>query len=147
MASPALTAFLISLSVFIVLLGLFRQEQRRGRRLVAARARAALDRSVESVTARITKSVTHFVRYIVQLSWYYSIHSVLRTLLRGIVTAYEYLESIFERNRERAKQLRAEKRQLAELNHLRQMAAHRADTALTPKEQQKLLDKTLAGDN
>ncbi len=147
MATPALTAFLISLGVFVLLAVLFRQERQRGRRLVATRIRNFLDKLVEQVTSRLTKSITHFVRYIVQLSWYYSIHSVLRAALRGMVAAYNYLENVFERNRERTKQLRAEKRQLTELNHLRQMADHRVDTALTPKQQQKLLDKTLAGDN
>lgn len=97
------------------------------------------------VSNRITESVTHFMRYMVQLNWYYSIHSVLRTILRSLVAAYTFFENIFERNRKRTKELRAEKKQLSEQNHLRQMADHRESTALTPAEQRRLRKKTLEG--
>lgn len=146
MITPALTAFLTSVIVLIVLMVVTQQERRRGRRFFAVGVRSRLDIFMERSEKKTVSSFDHFMRYIVQLSWYYSIHSVLRTILRGLVAVYTYFEDAFERNRLRAKELRAEKRQLNELNHLRQMAAHRADTALTPKEQQKLRRETLEGE-
>jgi hypothetical protein len=81
----------------------------------------------------------------VQLNWYYSIHSVLSAVLRGLIAVYTFFENIFERNRRRTKELRAEKRQLSELNHLRQMTDHRETTALSPAEQRRLRKRTLEG--
>jgi len=60
-----------------------------------------------------------------------------------IVAVYTYFENAFELNRNRTKQLRAEKRQLNELNHLHQMTAHKQETALSPAEQKKLRQKKL----
>lgn len=147
MITTALTAFLVSIVFFAVLVTLTQQERRRGRRFFAAGIRSSLDILVTRSEQRLVRSSDHFMRYIVQLSWYYSIHSVLRTFLRGLVAMYTYFENVFERNRQRTKELRAEKRQLNELNHLRQMADHKADTALTPAEQQKLRKKTLEGND
>lgn len=145
MITTALTAFSASIVSFAVLVILTQQERRRGRRFFAAGIRSWFDIFVARLEQKTTRSFDHFMRYIVQLSWYYSIHSVLRTLLRGLVAMYTYFENVFERNRARTKELRAEKRQLSEFNHLRQMADHKADTALTPAEQQRLRKKKLEG--
>jgi hypothetical protein len=145
MVTSALTAFVVSILSLVVLIAVTQQERRRGRRFFAAGLRSWLDTVIFATERQITLSFNHFIRYIVQLNWYYSIHSVLRTILRGLVAVYTYFEAVFERNRQRTKELRAEKRQLSELNHLRQMANHRIDTALTPVEQQKLRKRTLEG--
>lgn len=143
MISTATTTFTIVLLVFVALLLLVRAEKRRGRRFFASSLRDWLDDKTDRLGSWIVRSWEHFVKYIVQLNWYYSIHGVLRTFLRGIVAMYTYFESMFERNRARTKQLRREKRELHELNHLRQMAQHKEETALTPAEQRKLRKKKL----
>lgn len=145
MIATALTTFLTSVVVFLVVVVFTQQEHRRGRRFFANGLRTKLDAFLELVTTTVLHYGTHFMRFMVQLSWYYSIHSVLRTILRVIVATYTFFEHVFERNRQRAKELRAEKRQLNERNHLQQMAVHRVDTALTPKQQKKLKDETLEG--
>lgn len=145
MVSTALTTFLLCSFALVLLLVVTSKERRTGRRFFAVGLRSWLDGVVEIIGARIMQSVTHFMRYMVQLNWYYSIHSVLRTVLRGLVAVYTFFEHLFERNRKRTKELRAEKRQLSELNHLRQMADHRENTALTPAEQRRLRKKTLEG--
>jgi hypothetical protein len=61
------------------------------------------------------------------------------------VAFYAYFENMFENNRKRTKQLRAEKKQLSESNHLQQMADYRKETALTASQQKKLKDKKLKG--
>jgi p-aminobenzoyl-glutamate transporter AbgT len=145
MVTSALTAFLASVIAFILLIVITQQERRRGRRFFAPSSRSWLDKVVAIFEQKVIRSFNHFMKYIVQLNWYYSIHSVLRTILKGLIAVYTYFENVFERNRKRTKELRAEKRQLNELNHLRQMAVHREDTALTPAEKQKLRKKTLEG--
>ena len=143
MIPSAATALVISVCAFLVVLLLVRQERRRGQRFAAAGFRGWCDARIEGVGRWLLQSWDHFVKYIVQLNWYYSIHSVLRALLRMIVAVYTRFENLFERNRARTRQLRAEKRQFSTLNHLRQMAEHKEETALSPAEQRKLRKKKL----
>jgi hypothetical protein len=124
---------------------LVHKERRQGRRFFGIKLRDRLDSFVEETGEKISKGWEHFSKYIVQLNWYYSIHSVLKAMLRVIVAFYTYFENIFEQNRERTKQLRAEKRQLNESNHLKQMTSHKEDTALTPAQKKKLSHKNLEG--
>ena len=145
MFTTAVTAFAVSLFTFLVLAIMTRQERRRGRRFFAAAVREWLDMIVERVANWWGRSWDHFAKYWVQLNWYYGIHGLLRAFLRGIVKIYTYFENMFERNRVRAKQLRKEKREIDELNHLRQMAVHKEETALTPAQQRKLRKKQLEG--
>ena len=145
MISLATSVLGISVSVFFFLLVIVGLERRRGRRFIAVRLRGWLDEKVNNVGSSIIRNWEHFLKYILQLHWYYSIHSVLRTCLRFITAFYAYFENLFERNRNRTKQLRAEKRQLNEMNHLHQMAEHKEDTALTPSQKKKLRNKQLEG--
>lgn len=145
MLSTALTAFLISVTTFVMLVLVTQQERRRGRRFFATTLRSWLDRKIDHLGKRVGEHGDHFMKYMVQLNWYYSIHSVLRTLLRGLVVVYTYFEDMFERNRRRTKKLRTEKRQLNELSHLQQVAKHKEETALTPAEQRKLRKRKLEG--
>lgn len=129
--------------VFIILCAGIQKERRRGRRFFATSLRNWLDEKIDKLGRWVIMSWDHFVKYIVQLNWYYSIHSVLKGILRVIVKFYTYFENVFEVNRSRTKQLRAEKRQLSKMNHLRQMAEHKEDVALSPAQKQKLRKKKL----
>jgi len=142
---PALTAFLVSTVSLLLLVIFTQQERRRGRRFFASKFRTRLDRIVGWLEQELQEKCTHFIKYIVQLNWYYSIHSVLKAILRALVTLYAYFESIFERNRTRAKELRSEKRMRNKNNHLGVIERHRVDTALTPGEQRRLRKRTLEG--
>ena len=145
MVTAALTTFSVSLLVCATLFVVVRKERRLGRRSFAATFRGWLDRIVGRITTWLCTVWRHFMKYVVQLNWYYSIHSVLRTVLGVIVRIYNGIETLFEKNRARTKQLRAEKKKLSEYNHLQQMAVHRQDTALTPVQQRKLKQRTLEG--
>lgn len=143
MAEQALIVFAVSVSAFVATAVMVRKERQRERRFFARRLRDWLDVQVIRFELWIIRTWQHFTKYILQLHWYYSIHSVLRGSLRVIVAMYTYLEALFERNRRRAKQLRAEKRQLSEFNHLHQMATHKEKTALTPAQKRKLRQQKL----
>ncbi len=143
MIGSAVTFSAISIGVFLLVLIVIYREQKRGRRFFAARLRGWLDVKVATLEHGVERSWRHFVKYIVQLNWYYSIHSVLKAILKTIQVFYFSFEKIFERNRMRAKKLRAERRQINELNHLHQMAEHKEETALTDSQKQKLRHKKL----
>jgi|GEM_PF-531992 hypothetical protein len=143
MIQTAATFFAISIGVLILMLILVSQERIRNKRLFAKVFRGWLDRHLSSFERWLFKTWNHFVRYVLQLNWYYSIHSVLKTLLLTIQVFYASFEKVFERNRSRAKKLRLEKRQLDTNGHLSQMANHKVDTALSDAQKKKLRHKKL----
>ena len=143
MIQTAVTVFAMSIGVFTLMLVMVQIERRKQKRLFAAKVRGWFDRKISGFEMWVVRTWNHFVRYVVQLNWYYSIHSVLKTLLLAIQVFYASFEKIFERNRDRAKKLRMEKRQLNSINHLSQMADHKVDTALTPTQKKKLRHKKL----
>tara|TARA_B100002051_G_scaffold276785_1_gene328025 strand:+ start:14078 stop:14521 length:444 start_codon:yes stop_codon:yes gene_type:complete len=145
MLSTALTVFTSSTILFIALFGVVAGERRFQRRFFAAGIRGWFDRVVEAVSGWLFRSWEHFSKYIIQLNWYYSIHGILKAMLKMLVKFYTYFEDLFERNRARTKQLRAEKRQLSEYSHLQQMAEHKKETTLTDAQKERLKKKHLEG--
>ncbi len=143
MTSTAEIYLIVSVAVFLILLVVVQNEQRRGRRFFAAGLRVWLDEKIDSVGRWLVSSWNHFIKYIVQLHWYYSIHSLLRAILHVITAFYSYFENIFERNRTRTKKLRAEKKRVSKFGHLGQVAEHKEDTALTTSQKVKLRHKKL----
>jgi len=137
--------FLISLSLFLVVAFITRQETVRGKRFVLAAFRGWCDRVLGTMFAQAERKIETMVRHTIKLSWYYSIHSTLRAILTVLVKTYDRLELVFMSNKERAKVLRAEKRALQNPNHLTVISEHKASTALTPSQKKKLKAKTLAG--
>lgn len=137
--------FIVSVLVTATLFLIISKERRSGRRFFASRVRSWFDVKIDRAGDKLVKKINHFVKYIVQLNWYYSIHSVLRTIMKVTVAVYSYVENVFEKNRYRTKKLRVEKRQLEQSNHLQQMADYKKDTMLTPAQQRKLKKKELEG--
>lgn len=143
MINLAATVFSVSIFILLILVVVVSKERRLGRRFFAVTLRSWLDRIVITTEVWLVKTWNHFVKYILQLNLYYSIHSLLKTWLRMIVAVYTYFENVFENNRTKTKQLRSEKRQLSEMNHLQQIANHKKDTELTPAQKKKLKKKQL----
>lgn len=143
MINTAITTVLVSGFLLLLLMIIIEKERRRGRRFFFVGLRGWLDAVVFAVEQWLVRSWQHFTKFILQLNWYYSIHSVLRAILKMIVAVYTYFETIFENNRTRTKRLRAEKRKLKEKNHLQKMADHKKDLALTPAQQKKLKKQKL----
>ena len=143
MIPSAATALILSIVVFLILVVGVQKERRRGRRFFATRVRGWFDEKVNKFEKWIITSCNHFIKYILQLHWYYSIHTLLRAILQVITAFYAYFENVFERNRSRTKQLRAEKRKVGELSHLGQVAEHKEDVSLTPAQKVKLRQKKL----
>ena len=132
--------------VFVVILVVVQAEQKRGTRFLLSGVRGGFDSLISKIDLKVAAWWDHFVRYIVQLGWYYGLHSFLQAVLKTIVAFYERVESVFEINRHRTKQLRDEKKQATTQNHLTEMAQHKADTALTPAQQRRRKASHLKGD-
>lgn len=145
MISIAAIAFGGSTLVLILLLALIRKERSQNRRFFASTLRNKLDLLVIKISNWFGKKYAHFIKYVVQLHWYYSLHSFLKAVLKIIVTFYTYFENIFEDNRKKAKKLRIEKKNLSQDNHLQQMADHKEDTSLTSAQKKKLSERELEG--
>jgi hypothetical protein len=133
----------VSIGFFSLMLIVVHLEKSRGKRFFASNARTWLDKTVLSFEQKITSNWSHFIRYIVQLHWYYSIHSVLKAILHAMQFCYFSFEKIFERNRARAKKLRAERREINLMSHLGQVAEHKEETSLTDAQKRKLRHKKL----
>lgn len=148
MVSIGLTWLVASTVLFVLMMVAIQAEKKRGQRFLLASVRGWLDTKIAYTGRRIAELWDHFTRYIVQLGWYYGIHSFLRAVLATLVASYERVERAFESNRQRTKQLRAEKKQVTatSANHLTEMAQHKVDTALTPAQQRKLKRTQLEGD-
>jgi hypothetical protein len=113
------------------------------KRRFAAPLRIWLDGVVDSIVVSWHQAVTHVTRYILQLGWYYSIHSILRATLIAMVESYHALEAVFERNRARTKQLRREIRERKQRTHLDEMHDHKTSTALSDAEKRRLRKRGL----
>lgn len=147
MLGTAITTCITFLVLFVVMAVLVRVEESKRRRVVLVGARNFLDRKIVALYTWFDNLWHHFVRYVVQLGWYYSIHSLLRTVLRVLVSVYTYIETMFEKNRERTKHLRKERKQKIKQTHLTQIADHQAETALTQAEQVALRKQKLEEDH
>ena len=119
------------------------REARAGKRLFLALPRRALDSVIERVMLSLERAVRYVIRYIITLSWYYSMHTFLKLTLRSLAGLYHALEAVLIRNRDRARALRRERRALT--SHLTEIAEHKAKVKLTPAEERKIKDKALRG--
>lgn len=117
-------------------------EQKRGARFVASRLRLRLDSWLEHLAGGVTHAMRYVVRYIITLSWYYSLHALLKVFLRFLAGVYHAVEAVLIRNRDRARVIRKEKRSAG---HLEAIAEHKAETKLTAAEIRKRKDKALKG--
>ncbi len=136
--------FIISLGVFILSAWIVSLENSKGKRFFLKNLRDSLDNVVERLTIILLSKLTYLGRHILKLSWYYSIHKLLRVILTVLVKTYDFLETAFMSNRDRARKLRIEKRSLKQnQGHLGQVVAHKATTALSPDQKKDLLQKKL----
>lgn len=141
--TAAITTFAVSAILFIAFALVVQVEQKNARRLVGGRLRDSLDRGVEKGGLELKRRWRHIMRYVVQLGWYYGIHSLLRAVLKVLVSIYSFFEHMFERNRMRTKELRQELKRHMHKSHLTQVADHKAETTLTSEQKTELKKQKL----
>jgi hypothetical protein len=142
--TTALSLMIVSTVFFILYARICVVETNRGKRFFASYIRRALDNALEALGRSIERKVVYVGRYIITLSWYYSLHTFLRLTLQGLAGMYYALEKILHSNRDKARQIRRERKQ-AERSHLTVLAEHKIETELTPHQKEKRKAKALAG--
>lgn len=119
-------------------------ETNRGKRFFASYVRRAVDNALDSLSATFERKLVYVGRYIITLSWYYSLHTFLRLTLQFLASIYYAVEKILHSNRDKAREIRRERKQ-AERSHLTVLAEHKIETELTPHQKEKRKAKALAG--
>ncbi len=134
----------VLLVLFVGYQSLVSREERNGKRFFLAKLRDKADIAISRMVSWCEGVIRYVVRYVITLSWYYSLHAFLQVLMKSLAGAYHVLESILIRNRDRARALRKERR-TATKNHLTHIADHKAETKLSPAEERRRKDKALKG--
>lgn len=119
-------------------------EERSGKRFFLSQFRDKADIAISRMVSWCEGIIRYVIRYVITLSWYYSLHAFLQVLMKSLAGAYHVLESILIRNRDRARALRKERR-TATKNHLTHIADHKAETKFSPAEERRRKDKALKG--
>ena len=143
MLTTAITTFITCLVLFVVMAVVVRIEHKRGKRLLLKSLRGWIDTKIVLLIQRLSNWWHHFSHYVVRLGWYYSIHSLLRTVLTMLVSAYTFLEGMFEKNRAKTKELRHRRKKSLQQSHFSKIADHKAERALTPEQQKELRKEKL----
>ena len=142
--TTALTVLALTTAFFVAYAWLSAMEMARGKRFFLVLPRRALDASLVSVVVTLERKLVYVGRYMITLSWYYSLHTFLRLSLQFIAGIYTFIEAIFHRNRDKARVIRRERKQ-AERSHLTLLAEHKVETKLTPNQKAKRNAKALSG--
>lgn len=137
----ALVVSLISAILFVIFSFLFASEEKRGGRYFLSGARDWLDNKYTKIFNLFERGFRYVARYIITLSWYYSLHTFLKLILKSLAGLYTMIENILIQNRNRAREIRKERRQ----SHLTAIAEHQVTTSLTDKEKKKIKDNALRG--
>lgn len=141
-------ALTIAGSSFLLLVILFlvtSLEERAGKRFILTGLRRALDSWVTYCSQAATKLFVYLTRYVITLSWYYSLHAFLRLLLKFLASVYYMVEKLLHSNRDRARKIRHERKQKGSSSHLELLTDHKDDTKLTEAQKKRLKEKSLAG--
>jgi len=132
--SLPLSILIGSTITLVILTGVFRVEDARGRRLFLGRVRAFIDEVMLRWFGTHHVWVQHLGRGFFRLLFHYFAHGVLNQVLKLVHWLETKLEVLIRQNRQVAKAIGAEKRE----THLTAIAEHKAQTALTEREKQKL---------
>lgn len=131
--------------VLLVSLGrLFALEQQNGRRFLLAGVRGHLDDGLLRVTQAIHRFLVYITKYVITLSWYYSMHATLKLVLQFLAGLYYMIEKLLHHNRDNARRIRQDRKR-AERSHLQVLTDHKVDTKLTELQKKKRNDKAMKG--
>ncbi|PIR60156.1 MAG: hypothetical protein COU68_02990 [Candidatus Pacebacteria bacterium CG10_big_fil_rev_8_21_14_0_10_45_6] len=137
----------ITSSILFCLLGwLFTFEAKVGHRVFLSRGRSDFDVWLTNFVISTHNKIVFLWKYIITLSWYYSLHTLLMLVLRFLAGLYFSVEKLLHRNRLRAKAIRSERRKSVNKDsHLTQIAEHQAETALTTTQKIRRKKRALEG--
>lgn len=118
----------------VILAGVFRLEDSKGRLVVLGRARSWFNRVITGLYNRLANWHPYVGRGFFRLILHYLMHGLLRRLLNVLRFIERAVERLMRQNRQVAKAIDAEKRQAS---HLEAIAEHKVETALSEREKQR----------
>lgn len=136
---------IIAATSFILLISLgrlFTLEKRAGKRYVLPTLRFALDNLIVAIATTVHRFFVYVTKYIITLSWYYSLHAFLQVTLKFIAGIYYVIENFTHRNRDKARKIRQERKQSTR-THLEVLVDHKDETQLTEQQKKKIKDKAI----
>lgn len=129
-----------SAACILALVILFSIEDRR-RAVFLPRMRDTLDAVVISVTSWMSRLYRHLITGNVRIAFHYLLHRLLSLMTFFFERGSHYFERLKRRNRRIARTVQQEHLD----SHLRIIAAHKKDSALSKAEQEALRQRTLEG--
>lgn len=140
--SVALTIAGISFVLFVVCIWLFSREQNAHKRFFLSGIRQALDSVLHSISQSIYNALTYTGKYIIKLSWYYSLHAFLRIFLQFLAGVYYFVEKLLHSNRDRARKIRQDRKRNSS-SHLNVLVDHQTVNKLSEEQKKRLKEKSL----
>lgn len=118
----------------VILAGVFRLEESKGRLVLLPGLRAGFNYLLNSFYSRLHNWHPYLGQGFVRLILHYVMHGILRRLLNVVRFIERAVERLMRQNRQVAKTIDAEKRQAS---HLEAIAEHKVETALSEREKQR----------
>ena len=140
--SVALTIAGVSFVLLIVGISIFGREYQARKRLFLPGIRHALDDALITCTRSIQNGITYIGKYIITLSWYYSLHALLRIILQFLAGVYYFVEKLLQSNRARARKIRQDRKQNS-TSQLGILVDHQTVNKLSEEQKKKLKEKSL----
>jgi hypothetical protein len=131
-----------SFILLVIMSKLFTLETRAGKRYFLPTVRFALDNAIVTFVDAIHRFFVYVTKYVITLSWYYSLHAFLQVTLKFLAGIYYLVENITHRNRDKARKIRQERKQSSR-THLEVLVDHKDETKLTEQQKKKLKDKAI----
>ncbi len=133
---------LVSSIVLCLLIILFRYEARRGER-VGERARTYADFFILKTVHTLHGYSRFFGKDFLQQRFYFIFHTILRLFLKVTKRSEAWVRTTMRTNKNLAK---TAERESVTRTKLEEIALHKLESALTPKQKRAHLEKTLNGD-
>ncbi len=140
--SVALTIASISFTLFVGCLWLFSREHTSQKRFFLPHMRHGLDRLFVSIAQSLQNGITYIGKYIIKLSWYYSLHTFLRLVLQFLAGVYYFVEKLLHSNRDRVRKIRKDRKR-SSISHLGILVDHQTVNKLSEEQKRKLKEKSL----
>lgn len=138
----ALTIASISFALFVVCVWVFSREQQTHKRFFLPGIRQALDRVLLTLSQSVQNGITYIGKYIIKLSWYYSLHAFLRLILQFLAGVYYFVEKMLHNNRDRARKIRQDRKRNS-ISHLGILVDHQTVNKLSEEQKKKLKERSL----
>ncbi|MBX2867010.1 hypothetical protein KTR10_03585 [Candidatus Kaiserbacteria bacterium] len=135
---PALISLIVSAGLLALIVQLFNKERTRGTRFLEDK-RTRFDAAIERLYKVCERLSQPFRRDIMRHSLHYFFHQVLRSFKQFLRAVDTRLDALLRTNKALARKVTKEQSS----SHLKEVAVHKAESALSPEEQKKQKERAI----